>query len=112
MVLLYFDSQKTRQAYYKKKGISMSQIKLEKISEDKIEELDVYSWPTWEKGVSTFPWHYDDTETCLILEGQATVTPKGGDPVEIKKGDFVVFPAGMDCTWEITVALKKHFKFG
>jgi uncharacterized cupin superfamily protein len=35
------------------------------------------------------------------LKGKVTVTPDGGAPVEIKAGDYVTFPAGMKCTWEV-----------
>ena len=27
-------------------------------------------------------------------------------------GDLVTFPQGMDCTWEIGKAVRKHYKFG
>ncbi|PIU19338.1 MAG: cupin, partial [Elusimicrobia bacterium CG08_land_8_20_14_0_20_59_10] len=30
------------------------------------------SWPIWTKEVSSFPWHYDEKETCLILDGEVT----------------------------------------
>ena len=33
------------------------------------EEADIRACPVWEKEPSTFPWHYDEQETCLILEG-------------------------------------------
>ena len=66
-------------------------IKIEKPTDEKLEQLGVTSWPIWTKEVSEFPWYYDDKETCLILEGQVVVTPKGGEPVEINAGDFVEF---------------------
>lgn len=81
-------------------------------SQDKLAELGVSGWPVWSKEASSFPWTYGDQETCLILEGEVTVTPEGGEPVEIKAGDLVVFPAGMSCTWEIKADLRKHYKFG
>ena len=31
--------------------------------------------------MSTFTWTYGDQETCLLLEGDVTVTPDGGEPV-------------------------------
>jgi len=31
------------------------------------QNLVVTRWPTWGCGVSTFPWTYDDPETCLLL---------------------------------------------
>jgi len=40
-----------------------------------IESLGVSSWPIWGCEVSTFPWTYADQETCLLLEGDVTVTP-------------------------------------
>jgi len=40
-----------------------------------LESLGVRSWPTWGCGVSTFPWTYNEQETCLLLEGDVTVNP-------------------------------------
>ena len=34
---------------------------------DKEKEI-ASNWPTWGCGVSKFPWSYDSSETCLILE--------------------------------------------
>ncbi len=76
-----------------------------------LEKLGVSSWPIWEKEVSTFPWTYDANETCHILEGRVIVTPDGGEPVEIRAGDLVTFPAGMSCTWEILEPIRKHYHF-
>jgi len=81
-------------------------------SDDQINALGVYNWPIWTKEASTFPWTYDDMETCLFLEGEVVVTPDGGEPVTMGKGDLVTFPAGMSCTWEIKQDVKKHYKFG
>ena len=77
-----------------------------------LEKLGCHSWSTWGKGPSVFPWTYDDKETALIIEGKVTVTPNGGEPVTIGKGDLVVFPAGMSCTWDVKEAVQKHYKFG
>ena len=41
-------------------------------------------------------WTYNDKETCLLLEGDVTVTPDGGEPLRFGAGDLVVFPTGMD----------------
>lgn len=73
--------------------------------------LEVSDWPIWSHGEATFPWTYDAEETCYILEGEVTVTPAGGEPVRIGKGDMVTFPAGMSCTWEIHQAIRKHYQF-
>jgi len=81
-------------------------------SDDTINQLGCRSWPTWEKEPSTFPWHYGEKETCLILEGKVTVTPNGGEPVTFGQGDLVVFPQGMSCTWNVQETVRKHYKFG
>ncbi len=39
-----------------------------------LQSLGVTSWPTWGCGVSTFPWTYDEQETCLLLEGDVTAS--------------------------------------
>lgn len=91
----------------------MSQILVEHhASPAKLEIMGVYDWPIWTKEVSTFPWHYDKRETCYLLEGEALVTPEAGDAVEIRAGDLVIFPAGMSCTWEVRVPVRKHYDFG
>ena len=77
-----------------------------------LKSMDVTSWPTWGCGVSTFPWTYDEQETCLLLEGDVTVTPDGGEPVRFGVGDLVVFDAGLSCTWEVHAPVRKHYRFG
>ncbi|HIK12698.1 MAG TPA: cupin domain-containing protein [Oscillatoriaceae cyanobacterium M33_DOE_052] len=76
-----------------------------------LQQLGVSGWPIWTKEVSEFPWTYDDAETCYFLEGDVIVTPDGGTPVTMGKGDLVTFPAGMSCTWNIRSAVKKHYTF-
>lgn len=66
----------------------------------------------WEKEVSEFPWQYDERKRCLFLEGDVVVPPKDGKPVHFGTGDFVTFPAGMTCTWQVLKAVRKHYMFG
>ena len=80
-------------------------------SEAKLDVMGIYNWPIWKKEASTFPWTYDQQETCYILQGEVVVTPDGGEPVEIVRGDLVTFPKGMTCTWEIKQDIKKHYIF-
>jgi uncharacterized cupin superfamily protein len=75
-------------------------------------KLGVKIWPIWEKEVSEFPWHYDEMETCYLLEGDVIVTPDGGEPVRFGKGDLVTFPKGMSCMWKVLKPVRKHYKFG
>ncbi len=79
---------------------------------DRLGRLDVYAWPIWEKEVSRFSWSYDESEICLFLEGDVKVTPNGGTPVRIGKGDLVTFPANMECVWDVRSPVRKHYRFG
>ena len=91
---------------------TMSKIKvIHNPDEKRLEKLGVRSWPIWEKEVSEFPWSYDSSETCYILEGDVVVTPTDGEPVEVRKHDLVTFPAGMSCTWKVRKAVRKYYKF-
>ena len=75
------------------------------------EQKEAEDWPIWEKEESEFPWEYDEKETCLILSGKAVIKCDDGT-VEFAAGDFVTFPIGLKCTWEIKEKIKKHYKFG
>ncbi|AFY36452.1 cupin domain-containing protein [Calothrix sp. PCC 7507] len=81
-------------------------------SQERLKQLGVWEWSIWQKEVSKFPWTYDTQETCYFLTGDVKVTPDGGQPVQMGKGDLVTFPAGMLCTWEIISDVKKHYYFG
>lgn len=80
-------------------------------SPERLDALGVLTWPIWTKEPSRFPWTYGSTEICYFLEGDVTVTPDGGEPVRMGRGDLVTFPAGMTCTWEIRIAVRKHYTF-
>jgi uncharacterized cupin superfamily protein len=88
------------------------EIKIERQpNQERLNQLGVSKWGIWQKEASTFPWTYDAQETCYFLEGDVIVTPAGGQPVHMGKGDLVTFPAGMSCTWEISQDVKKHYTF-
>ena len=91
----------------------MGQINVERApSGERLQELGVPNWPIWTKEASEFPWSYDEQEICYFLEGDVVVTPDGGEPVAMGKGDLVTFPQGMSCTWQIRQDVRKHYKFG
>ena len=81
-------------------------------TQEQLDQLDVFGWSIWEKEASEFPWSYGEMETCYFLAGDVVVTPNGGKPIKMGKGDLVIFPAGMSCTWKINQAVKKHYIFG
>lgn len=72
----------------------------------------VFEWPVWEKDISRFDWTYDTRETCYITAGTVTVTPDNGTPVTLTVGDYVIFPAGMTCVWDVSEPISKHYQFG
>lgn len=86
-------------------------IEVHKATEEEIKKLGAKSWPIWECEASSFDWHYDDQETCLILEGQVSIDAPG-QKVSFGPGDLVVFPKGLDCKWNVNKAVRKHYKFG
>lgn len=74
------------------------------------EKAECARWPIWEKEISEFPYEYDEKETCLILDGEVTITTEEGN-FNFKAGDYVIFPQGLKCTWKITKDVRKHYKF-
>ncbi len=87
------------------------EIKVEKLNNEELKERGVLSWPIWEKEISRFNWHYDDIEECYFMEGKVAVETKEGKRVEFGKGDFVTFPKGLSCVWDIKEAVRKHYNF-
>ena len=86
-------------------------IRVERPTPQKLKALRVSTWPIWTKEPSQFDWHYDEQEMCYFLEGQVVVKTKDGD-VSLKEGDLVTFPKGLDCTWHVKRAVRKHYRFG
>lgn len=87
-------------------------IQKRRIDIDEMQRMDIGRWPTWGKDISSFPWHYDEQETCYLIEGRVTVTPDGGEPIEIVAGELATFPAGLSCRWDIHEPVLKHYRFG
>jgi uncharacterized cupin superfamily protein len=86
-------------------------IEIRKPKRKDLEKEGIMSWPIWEKEISRFDWHYDQTEECYLLEGKAVVETNDGEKVQFGKGDFVKFPEGLSCVWEILEPVKKHYNF-
>eukprot|EP00542_Grammatophora_oceanica_P016446 CAMPEP_0194047860 /NCGR_PEP_ID=MMETSP0009_2-20130614/25859_1 /TAXON_ID=210454 /ORGANISM="Grammatophora oceanica, Strain CCMP 410" /LENGTH=110 /DNA_ID=CAMNT_0038693589 /DNA_START=186 /DNA_END=518 /DNA_ORIENTATION=+ len=77
-----------------------------------LDSKGVFSWGTWGCAAGKFPWSYGENESCYLLAGKVTVTPTDGRPaVTFEKGDFVTFPAGLSCEWDVAEAVQKHFLF-
>lgn len=82
---------------------------IRKPTEQEINEMK--KQPIWECEPKTFPWYYDETETCLIIEGHVKVKVNN-EIYEFQGGDLVIFPKGLSCEWEVLKKVRKHYKFG
>jgi uncharacterized cupin superfamily protein len=84
----------------------------QKPSRERLEQLGVFSWPISGSEISEFLMFYEQREVCYLLEGEVIVNPEGGAPVELTAGDLVVFPAGLNCRWDVLKPVCKHFRLG
>lgn len=85
-------------------------MKVHKPTQKEIESTE--NWDEWNKEPSTFPWFYDEKETCYILSGKAEVTDPNGNKINFGAGDWVEFEKGLSCTWKITETINKKYYFG
>ena len=85
-------------------------VEIEKLSNEKITELGIKTWPIWTCGISEFDWEYGAEESCLLLEGEVEVSSEF-ESVRFFAGDYVVFPKGLKCRWKVTKPVRKHYSF-
>lgn len=85
-------------------------IKIEKLEQNQLHDKGVFGWDIWTKEKSKFDWFYDVSEQCYFLDGRVKVSSEY-ENVEFGKGDFVTFPKGLACTWEIIEPVRKHYYF-
>lgn len=90
----------------------MGRIKVERPVKEKLKELGIDKWGKWECGVKKFEWEYDDDETFYVLEGKVRVVTDDGEKAEFGKGDLVMFPKGVKCTWDVKEKIRKVYRFG
>jgi len=63
----------------------------------------------WECTPGRFERQLAEAEVMHILAGSCRFTPTGGEPVEIRAGDTLFFPAHTTGVWEIRETLRKVF---
>ena len=71
----------------------------------------IKNWPIWECKPSNFNWFCEEKEICLLIEGEANIKTST-DSYKLNSGDLVIFPAGLECSWEIYKTIKKHYRLG
>jgi uncharacterized cupin superfamily protein len=63
----------------------------------------------WECTAGDFTWNYTWDEFVMVLEGEVTITPDGGEPFTLRAGDFAHFPLGLKTAWHVPKFVKKTF---
>ncbi|GAB2281870.1 hypothetical protein Dimus_016432 [Dionaea muscipula] len=98
--------------------------------ESRLSELGIKSWPKWGCPPGKYQLKYDAQQTCYLLKGKVRVYPKpkgssessrstsssssqtsAASAFEFGAGDLVVIPKGLSCTWDVSVAVDKYYKF-
>ena len=48
-------------------------------------------------------------ETITLIEGDVTITPDGGEPVDVRAGEIAYIPEGTRAKWEVRETVRKGF---
>ncbi|CAK8543709.1 unnamed protein product [Lathyrus sativus] len=81
-------------------------------SQSRLAELNIKCWPKWGCSPGKYQLKFDAEETCYLLKGKVKAYTKGSsDLVEFGAGDLVTIPKGLSCTWDVSVAVDKYYKF-
>ncbi|CAA2934067.1 Hypothetical predicted protein [Olea europaea subsp. europaea] len=81
-------------------------------SDSQLSELGIKSWPKWGCPPGKYQLKFDEQETCYLVRGKVKVKSKNSsEVVEFGAGDLVILPKGLSCTWDVSVAVDKHYKF-
>ena len=62
----------------------------------------------WHCTPGTFTLHHPG-ETLVVVEGRATVTPEGGEPIALRPGTLAFIPEGTVARWEVHETIRKGF---
>ena len=63
----------------------------------------------WECTPGPSRWKLETHEFVQIVAGRMTVTPDGGEPIEVSAGNTAVFPLGWTGTWDIHETIRKVY---
>ncbi|KAE8646737.1 uncharacterized protein LOC101208389 [Cucumis sativus] len=92
-------------------------------SQAKLSQLNIHRWPKWGCSAGKYQLKFEAEETCYLVKGKVKAYPKGIDSssssssscceeyIEFGAGDLVIIPKGLSCTWDVSVAVDKFYKF-
>ena len=83
-------------------------MKIEVIKNKNIENYR--KWSIWTCESSQFDWEYDQEEHCYIIEGRVQVVGPE-NTINVESGDYIIFPKGLKCNWNVTKPIKKYYTF-
>jgi uncharacterized cupin superfamily protein len=63
----------------------------------------------WECTPGPSHWTLETNEFIYVVSGRMTVTPDGGEPLDLGPGNSAVFPVGWTGTWQIHETLRKLY---
>ena len=82
------------------------------VDDVRVRALGVRRWPIYASAPDAFEHVFGDRETCYVIEGEAHVTPAGGETFVFRQGDLATFPRGTRVYWDMPVRFRKHYRFG
>ncbi|KAJ1413834.1 RmlC-like cupin domain superfamily [Sesbania bispinosa] len=82
-------------------------------SKSRLSEMGINFWPKWGCPPGKYMLKFDAQQTCYLVRGRVKVYPKDSSfaSVEFGAGDLVTIPKGFSCTWDVSIAIDKHYKF-
>ncbi|MCX5466861.1 cupin domain-containing protein [Acinetobacter nematophilus] len=78
-------------------------------AQDQTSESIAASIGVWESSPGKFKRHIANREFSHIVKGWCIFTPEGGEPVELRAGDAVLFPANCEGVWDIKEDFRKTY---
>ncbi|MBO9549990.1 cupin domain-containing protein [Pseudomonas sp.] len=78
-------------------------------AQDQTDQAVGASIGVWESSPGVFRRFLKNREFSHIISGRCTFTPDGGEAVELRAGDAVLFPENCEGVWHIHETLRKTY---
>lgn len=79
------------------------------VTSEGIERDDGVEAGIWECSPGRWRRQIVQQEFCHFIAGRCTFTPDDGEPIEIRAGDAVVFPANTLGIWDVQETVRKTY---